>query len=231
MSTTVIIKFESRAILGEAISARDSITAEQDRLRAAIARLTAAAAGAQAPERALANLDAQESAAAAAWAHEPEGTPAPLPDVEKRNELTAALSAARAAAAAAQSAVPSLEAQMVGASKQLPSIQAAINNAIAQAMVEEAADLISDFEESHRVAAGKALRLQVAREEILKLAEAGGPADSMRPAFVAVSDLDEKMRKAGQRLPDDGLAAEHRLAWRRLADDLRVSADAKLEAN
>ena len=223
------IKSESRAVLAEAIAARDAIVAEQDRLRAAIARLTAAAAGAQGPERALANLDAQESAAAAAWAHEPEGTAPPKPDVEKRRQINDTLSAARAAAAAAQSAVPGLESHLVRASTQLPSILHAINNAIAQAMVEEASDLISDFEEAHRVAAGKALRLQIGREELLKLAEAGGPSDSMRPAFVAVADLDDRMRKAGQRQPDDGLAAEHRIGWRRLADELRVSADAKLE--
>jgi hypothetical protein len=120
---------------------------------------------------------------------------------------------------------------MVRASTQLPSITAAINNSICQALVEQAVDLISDFEEAHRVAAGKALRLQIAREEILKLADAGGQSDAMRPAYLALADLDARMRKAGQRQPDDAHAAEHRIGWRRLADDLRVSADAKLGAN
>ena len=221
----------ARAHLAEAIAARDAIVAEQDRQRAARDRLATAATGAEAPERALAVLDQEESAAAAAWAHSPEGTPAPVPDIEKRSRLTATLDSARAAATAAQSAIPGIESQMVRASTQLPSIQHAINRSICQAMVEEAVDLISDFEEAHRVAAGKAQRLQTAREEILKLAEAGGPSDSMQPAFVAVANLDERMRKAGSRQPDDALAAEHRLGWRRLADDLRSDASAKLGTN
>jgi hypothetical protein len=224
------ITSESRAQLAEAIGARDALTAEQNKLRAAIDRLTAAAAGAEAPERALANLDAQESAAALAWAHESEGTPAPIPDAKKRAELTEALSLARIAATAAKSALPGLEAQLTGAAQQHPSIQAFIGNAACQVIAEQAIDLIADFEESHRVTAAKALRLQIAREELQRMAETGGTSDAMRPAFLAIADLSERLRKAGSPYVDDALAAEHRLGWRRLADNLRIDASAKLES-
>jgi hypothetical protein len=218
----------ARAVLAEAIAARDAIVAEQDRLRLARDRLASAATGAETHERALAILDQQESQAALAWAHEPEGTAPPQPDAQKRAQLTAALSAARAAAQAAKTAIPDLEAKFAQVALPMPSIVVAIANATAQILAEEADALIADFEESQRETAAKASRLQIALEEITTIAE-GGPSDSMRPAFEARAALNERMRKAGARTIDDALAAEHRMGWRHLADALRSDANAKLE--
>ena len=95
--STFTPKSESRTILDEALAAREATIAEQDRLRAARDRLATAAAGASAPERALAVLDQEESAAAAAWAHSPEGTPAPVPDIEKRARIAVPAKAGDAA--------------------------------------------------------------------------------------------------------------------------------------
>jgi hypothetical protein len=218
-----------RAHLAEALAAREEAQAALEAASGTMSRLRATASAPDPIVQQLALLDATETSEALEAARS--GKDAAAPDAKRRECLNRELDAARIRASAAARAMPSVEAEHAAAARKLPAIVTAINAFVAQILVDEAVDLISDFEEAHRVAAGKAMRLQVAREEALKLAEAGGPSDAMRPAFVAVADLDDKMRKAGSRQPDDGLAAEYRIGWRRLADDLRVSADAKLGAN
>jgi hypothetical protein len=223
---------ESRERLASMIAARDEATQAMTLAHDALARLQAAQSLAEPVEREIANIDAQETAAIAAWSRTTGEEPAPTPDATKRSELNRRLIDARARADAAKRAVPALEAEYAREAAKAPAIAAWADAATAAILIESTEPLIADFEAANIALSAKAVRLMQLQEVVgdmaRRLPEGSEPA---RQIFVALEAYAGRLQKVLPRAQqDDDAASVSRMAWLDLAGRLHTDANAKLGA-
>jgi hypothetical protein len=180
---------------------------------------------------ALAEFDKQSAESVAEWAKQslkPRGT-APVVDSKKRLELISDNAAAQENAVAAINAQKQFTDQIQAEAQAIKGLETGISQAVAEIIAETAAGpMLDDLQASQREVALKQSRLQQALQAIIGIAH-GGPQDVMRPTFVLMEGLAEKIRTTAPPAVDTGFA--DRQAWDSFATRLRTDAGAELEAN
>jgi hypothetical protein len=212
------------------IAAREEISAKIESAQGALTRL-ASAQTAEAPLVAeLQRLDALETEAFSAWSRGDSDAPAPTPDVAKRALLTEQLAAARAKAEAARRAEGGLIAERERESSKLPGLARAIDAALAEILVEESEPLVADFDETNRIVAAKASRIEVLRDILEGMARSAGEGEPARPFYALLEQFNTRLQRvSGRQRPDLDVVSSHRLGWLSLAESLRLDANATLE--
>jgi hypothetical protein len=214
--------------LAAAIDAKTDSLAAIERAEIALSRLAAAQAG-EAPLIAeLANLDATEASAMATWARSGAGD-APLSDVGKRESINKRLTDSRAKGAAATRAEGGLRDEIGRERAKIGLIDRAITEAVAEAVSEEAIDLIPDFLAANRAASVKADRILAAREFIGDMARAL-PEGKGVEIFNTLERLNARLDGTFTRVAPEELAAQSRGEWSALIGRLHSDATAILEA-
>jgi hypothetical protein len=215
-----------RMTLATLITRRNSI---EDRLRAiaqAGAKLQEAADAERHATAALATLDAEETRAMAAWS-EASDEPMPVFDRTRREKLVAEIQAAAAQASAARKAAAENSAAQQRESAALKALEPEFAIAIAEVVAETVDPLFADYDAANRALAAKAAKIQQALLTITDLAHSVGGHTAVRPAFIVIEKLHEKMRSVSGRAPPDG--KNHAAAWSSLAARLRTDPLAELE--
>jgi hypothetical protein len=171
-------KFQPRARsaardkLQETIDARAEMDSTLAALTASISKLDAQAAEVAPLETALARLDEADDYAALRWARG-ESADRPVPDVDARAKLVAALNAARLSAASAARAKDVISAQMKAESAKAPNIQRFADAAIVEILCETAAPLVDELRAAGIALAAKIKSLEAVSGMALALAEKG----------------------------------------------------------
>jgi hypothetical protein len=219
----------ARTRLAELQAKVDECNGRLKGLEESLARLESIARDEAAATATLSNFDADEGAAMAAWARTAIGSP-PEPNVRKREKLEAAARTAAARAAPARQAHASIAALRHAESRTLKDLETPIALEIAAALVEEAGPLLEDFEQLNRVLSAKANRIQALSESLVNVCHNGVLFEQMRPAFMLMEKLQERIRNSLARpVPDEILARQDRAALAIFIAQLRTDAAARLE--
>jgi hypothetical protein len=158
----------SRRILAEHLDARETALTESKTLSERQARLQYSHAAVATAESELARLDQAEASAALAWAEAGDSAPAPLPDTAKRVEIEGRITAAKAAARAADSATASVGAQLTRVNEHLVALQPRITQAAATIVAEEAEALFPKLAEAIAAVEAVRIRITAAREFMIR---------------------------------------------------------------
>jgi hypothetical protein len=202
----------------------------EDKLRAlsdAGARLQEAAHAERHATAALATLDAEETRAMATWSEASDG-PMPAFNQTHREKLVAEIQAAAAQASAARKAAAENGATQQRERAALKALEPEFAIAIAEVISEIVDPLFADYDAANRALAAKAAKIQQAFLTITDLAHSVGGHTVVRPAFMTIEKLHEKMRAVSGRAPPDG--ENHAAAWSSLAARLRSDPLAELES-
>jgi hypothetical protein len=202
--------------LAEAHKAKAEAEAEMAAAQAVLARLEAAARATAPIAAELSLLDKDDSAAMSAWASNPNGAPAPMPDADRRAELMKRLEAAEAQSRSAQGAMAGPRAALNAAGQRAAAAQRAAWIASKLTAIEQAEATLEPLRTAIAQIYEAKRRVDAAREGVL----AGlAPAEDTREVFIALSAFDTK-RRAAESIPmseikaPDGIVSngQHELA-------------------
>jgi chromosome segregation ATPase len=203
--------------LAEAVKAKAEATAEMEKHQAVIARLEKQVRAVAHAENALARIDAEQAAKMSAWASDETAGDPPQADWEARERLERELSAARATAASAQSAMATPRAALQAASQRASAAHRAAWIASKLIAVEEAESTLGPLKSAIAQIYEARRRVEAAREDVLReLNHADGDVGEV---YAALSQFDARRKEAeavplAEVLPPDGLVPDgaHELA-------------------
>jgi hypothetical protein len=214
---------EARDRLTSAIDSRRDLQAELSAISTSLARLSAINSAPAKIEAAISAIDASGADALAAWATSGEGA-VPTPDAEKRAELVADLSVARASAGAAEKAYAGVAATYNATTARTKAHDDAITAAVVAIIADELAPLADKAQAiaTELAAAKDAVIEGAAFARGLAMKIGAGPG-SISPELTACQKaLDTAM--ANPPLDIAALTAV-KGAWRKLAEDLAAGDD------
>lgn len=196
-------------------------------LRAARSRLMGTLDEAVRATKALVDFDAESGAATLAWAKNALSKEnAPQVDTDRRQALLIEKAITSENAAAANTAMAQLEADIQVEACASQALQPEMEQAIAEIVAETAESLIEDLRESVRVAVAKQNRVKAALNAVTTIAHSGD-AEVMRPTFARMEMLAERLRTATA--PAVETTGADRAVWESFAGRLRNDAAAELE--
>lgn len=198
----------ARMRLAKLINDRLSVEAKLRDLAEAMERLNKAQGAEAQAAAALANFEAQETAAMAEWSKSSQSSPMPVANPARRDDLLAAIRAASAQAESARAAAKIIEAEQTREQGLLARLEPQFAIAIAEVLAEAVEPLLGDFEAANKQLASKAARIQEAFNAIRSLGESIANPSAARPVFVINEQLHERIRAVSGRASPDARRSE-----------------------
>jgi hypothetical protein len=216
----------ARQRLKNLLDQRAACEKRAESLRVARSRLTAPVKEAEAATAELAAFDAQNAEAVSNWARNglAKGE-RPLVDSDRRQTLIIAKQTSAENAAAAKAADEHLVKDIAAEGFAAASLTADIEMAIAEVIAENCD--FEDLADAHRALIAKQSRINEAVATIVEIAH-GGERETMRPTFVLLQGLLEKVRISAAAPAVVTAGADHAL-WKSLKARLRTDPAAELE--
>jgi hypothetical protein len=213
-----------RSRLAELIAERAKIVDRANEIMAASKRLDEAIAAPAAAQADLNRLSAAESAAIHAWSLDPT-LPKPVADAERRETLARVLREALAAAAAAQGARQTLDAELTRENQKLPSVEMWTRSVIAEIVAEEIPPLAAATMKIGAELIAHQQRLIQAVDLTKGIFQSLPPGEAAALANAAMVTVSKAMSAAHEKpLLDPDKTEASRRAWHAFAADLREDA-------
>jgi hypothetical protein len=219
---------EARAKLAVLIAERDAIIPSLKRLEAQRDRLASVQAPDGAVASALADLNAKEAAAMAAWSITGDG-PAPVANVAKKSALNRKFAASNAAAENARLASADILRQIDAEGLRYADMARRIRIATVEVMIEECEPRILAFEKLNAEASAAVMLIQQLGRAITDEAHAATDAEEKGLLFALNTGFFERIDKIdARRAPSNAVADVQRAAWSALRIALDSDASATL---
>ncbi len=229
LETSVAALSPARQRLKDLLDQRAACEQRIASLRAARSRLMGTLDEAVRATKALIDFDAESGAATLAWAKNALSKQAASQvDTNRRQELLTEKAITSENAAAANTAMAQLEADINAEARASQALQPEIDRTIAEVIAETCDVLFDDFVAAHRALIAKQSRINEAVATIVEIAHSGEH-ETMRPTFTLMQGLMEKVRVSVAPPATVTAGADH-AAWASLKARLRTDPLAELES-